>query len=103
MLDAPCSRIGHIYRKYAPFPNNAKGDFVGRVFQRLSSIYLLTINESILNRIRRITNVWQKFGWTSTKNICINDVLNTGIWKLEIFQLNWKSVNDSNANHSSGS
>ena len=31
MLDAPCSRIGHIYRKYAPFPNNAKGDFVGRV------------------------------------------------------------------------
>ena len=31
MVDAPCSRIGHIYRKFAPFPNNAKGDFVGRV------------------------------------------------------------------------
>lgn len=31
MVDTPCSRIGHIYRKYAPFPNSAKGDFVGRV------------------------------------------------------------------------
>ena len=31
MLDAPCSRIGHIYRKFAPFPNPGVGDFVGRV------------------------------------------------------------------------
>ncbi len=31
MLDAACSRVGHVYRKFAPFPNNAKGDFVGRV------------------------------------------------------------------------
>ena len=31
MVDAPCSRIGHIYRKFAPFPNPGVGDFVGRV------------------------------------------------------------------------
>ena len=31
MLDAPCSRIGHIYRKFAPFPNPGVGDFIGRV------------------------------------------------------------------------
>jgi polypeptide N-acetylgalactosaminyltransferase len=32
MVDAPCSRIGHIYRKFAPFPNPHSGtDFVGKV------------------------------------------------------------------------
>lgn len=31
MVDAPCSRIGHIYRKFAPFLNPGVGDFVGRV------------------------------------------------------------------------
>ena len=31
MVDAPCSRIGHIYRKFAPFPNPRKDNFVARV------------------------------------------------------------------------
>ena len=30
IYDAPCSRIGHIYRKYPPFSNHFKGDFLGQ-------------------------------------------------------------------------
>ena len=40
MVDAPCSRIGHIYRKFAPFPNPGVGDFVGRV-NILSCVYVV--------------------------------------------------------------
>ena len=35
MLDAPCSRVGHIYREFGPFPNPGRGDFVGRVRKKL--------------------------------------------------------------------
>ncbi|KAK9876631.1 hypothetical protein WA026_014010 [Henosepilachna vigintioctopunctata] len=40
MYDAPCSRVGHIYRKYAPFPNPGKGDFVGRNYKRVAEVWM---------------------------------------------------------------
>lgn len=38
MLDAPCSRVGHIYRKFAPFANPGVGDFIGRNYKRVAEV-----------------------------------------------------------------
>ncbi|CAK1578855.1 unnamed protein product [Parnassius mnemosyne] len=40
MVDAPCSRVGHIYRKFAPFPNPGHGDFVGRNYRRVAEVWM---------------------------------------------------------------
>ncbi|PIO52367.1 hypothetical protein TELCIR_26327, partial [Teladorsagia circumcincta] len=37
MVDAPCSRVGHIYRcKYLPFKNAGVGDFISRNYRRVA-------------------------------------------------------------------
>lgn len=59
MVDAPCSRVslspqisknplksdvtfqvGHIYRKFAPFPNPGVGDFIGRNYKRVAEVWM---------------------------------------------------------------
>ncbi|CAH1724070.1 unnamed protein product [Aphis gossypii] len=40
ILDAPCSRVGHIYRKFAPFPNPGIGDFVGKNYRRVAEVWM---------------------------------------------------------------
>jgi polypeptide N-acetylgalactosaminyltransferase len=50
MVDAPCSRVGHVYRKFAPFPNNAKGDFVGRNYRRVAEVWMDEYKEVLYKR-----------------------------------------------------
>ncbi|VDO90118.1 unnamed protein product, partial [Heligmosomoides polygyrus] len=41
MVDAPCSRVGHIYRcKYMPFKNAGVGDFVSRNYRRVAEVWM---------------------------------------------------------------
>ncbi len=41
LLDAPCSRVGHIYRcKYVPFPNPGVGDFISRNYKRVAEVWM---------------------------------------------------------------
>ncbi|XP_066942249.1 putative polypeptide N-acetylgalactosaminyltransferase 10 [Macrobrachium rosenbergii] len=50
MVDAPCSRIGHIYRKFAPFPNPGVGDFVGRNYKRVAEVWMDEYKEYLYKR-----------------------------------------------------
>jgi len=40
MVDAPCSRVGHIYRKYSPFGGAGKGDYLGKNYKRVAAVWM---------------------------------------------------------------
>ncbi|KAK2164939.1 hypothetical protein LSH36_57g04092 [Paralvinella palmiformis] len=50
MVDAPCSRVGHIYRKFAPFPNPGIGDFVGKNYRRVAEVWMDEYAEYLYQR-----------------------------------------------------
>uniref|UniRef100_A0A182YE43 Ricin B lectin domain-containing protein n=1 Tax=Anopheles stephensi TaxID=30069 RepID=A0A182YE43_ANOST len=50
MLDAPCSRFGHIYRSYSPFPNSRKYDFITRNHKRVAEIWMDEYKQYIYDR-----------------------------------------------------
>ncbi|VVC40291.1 Nucleotide-diphospho-sugar transferases,Glycosyltransferase 2-like,Ricin B, lectin [Cinara cedri] len=50
ILDAPCSRVGHIYRKFAPFPNPGIGDFVGKNYRRVAEVWMDEYAEYLYRR-----------------------------------------------------
>ncbi|XP_054721610.1 putative polypeptide N-acetylgalactosaminyltransferase 10 [Uloborus diversus] len=50
MFDVPCSRVGHIYRKFAPFSNPGIGDFVGRNYKRVAEVWMDEYKEYLYMR-----------------------------------------------------
>ncbi|KAL3878932.1 hypothetical protein ACJMK2_031256 [Sinanodonta woodiana] len=57
MVDAPCSRIGHIYRKFAPFPNPGVGDFVGRNYKRVAEVWMDEYAQYLYDRRPHYKNI----------------------------------------------
>ncbi|VUZ42992.1 unnamed protein product [Hymenolepis diminuta] len=50
MVDTPCSRIGHIYRGKANFPNAGRGDFLSRNYRRLMDVWMDEYTKYIYQR-----------------------------------------------------
>ncbi|KFB49955.1 AGAP012414-PA-like protein [Anopheles sinensis] len=50
MYDAPCSRVGHIYRGYAPFGNPRKKDFLTRNYKRVAEVWMDEYKEYLYMR-----------------------------------------------------
>ncbi|XP_049297213.1 N-acetylgalactosaminyltransferase 6-like isoform X1 [Anopheles funestus] len=40
MLDTPCSRVGHIYRSYSPFPSARTYDYVAKNHKRVAEVWM---------------------------------------------------------------
>lgn len=58
MVDAPCSRVGHIYRcKYVPFPNPGVGDFISRNYKRVALVWMDEYAEHLYKRNPAIRSI----------------------------------------------
>uniref|UniRef100_A0AAG5D368 Polypeptide N-acetylgalactosaminyltransferase n=1 Tax=Anopheles atroparvus TaxID=41427 RepID=A0AAG5D368_ANOAO len=52
MLDVPCSRVGHIYRSYSPFPNAKTYDFVARNHKRVAEVWMDEFKQFVYDKDR---------------------------------------------------
>lgn len=51
MYDAPCSRIGHVFRGSMPFPNDRKGiDFISINYKRVAEVWMDEYKEYVYKR-----------------------------------------------------
>lgn len=57
MVDAPCSRIGHIYRGYAPFDNPRGNDFLSKNYKRVAEVWMDEYKEFLYERNARLKSV----------------------------------------------
>jgi polypeptide N-acetylgalactosaminyltransferase len=57
MVDAPCSRVGHIYRGYAPFDNPRGNDFLSKNYKRVAEVWMDEYKEFLYGKNPRLRNV----------------------------------------------
>ena len=65
MYDAPCSRVGHIYRKFAPFSSNGIGNYLGRVCN-VNSFFKNLICIGIFSLIQGLSFQLTHYSWYGT-------------------------------------
>jgi polypeptide N-acetylgalactosaminyltransferase len=57
MVDAPCSRVGHIFRcKYSPFADAGVGDYVSRNNKRVAEVWMDEYKEQLYKRQPSVAN-----------------------------------------------
>lgn len=57
MVDAPCSRIGHIYRNHAPFDNPRGKDFLAKNYKRVAEVWMDEYKEFLYEKNPRLRNL----------------------------------------------
>ena len=57
MVDAPCSRVAHIYRKFNPFGAVGAGDYLSRNYKRVAEIWMDEYKEYIYKKRPHYKNV----------------------------------------------
>ena len=117
MLDAPCSRVGHIYRAFNPHGAVGIGNYMARVSRKAIKFLFPTYRSTYFRNegvrvfyfllfdpfVRRITVVSPWFGWTNMPNSCTRNLPTTGRSIQAISRLRWRCVSASSASHFSGS
>ncbi|CAL4118581.1 unnamed protein product, partial [Meganyctiphanes norvegica] len=57
MFDAPCSRVGHIFRDAPPGRPSVKGDFLSVNYKRVAEVWMDEFKEAIYKRNKHVREV----------------------------------------------
>ncbi|CAF0788992.1 unnamed protein product [Brachionus calyciflorus] len=78
LVDAPCSRVAHIYRKFNPFGAFGAGDYISRNHKRVAETWMDEYKEYVYKRVPHMRNVDTG---NLTKQIAIRQSLNCKSFK----------------------
>ena len=57
MVDAPCSRVAHVYRKFNPFSSMGFGDYLSKNYKRVVEVWMDEYKEYVFKKRPHLRNV----------------------------------------------